>query len=943
MNVSPEHIDLTPERSGGGLHQRWLPYTGADDDALRAMIDVCPTAAVIWRRADNEIVHANATVCVILGLGPEAALGRSMADFVANSAEHSALLDKLGRSGALDLVESTAIREDGSPIWISSSHRPVTYQGRPSVFTVFHDATASRSAREADLAEVSRRTALAVISRVMSSSKLGRSEYEHLAAVIYGVTLFDRISINSINPGAGSFESLYIQGASLPDMVEGQVQPLVGTPDAYVAANRAGLMLAESDEKEPLLRFPTLEAFYVAGLRSFIAVPLIANDKVLGTLNIASVESDAYGAQDLEFIERVAAHLAPAMERARLRQALEREIHEREALAAIGRVVGASPDLSKVSDRFPRLVASLIPADRIAISTLSDDGESIDDLYSSGIDVPERDHADRPVPSHRSMVELVVTDGQTVMVTARTPEDVVRQLPHLLPAFKAGLRSFLSVPLTANETVFGALHLRSIQPGAYGEREIALAEGIAAQIAGVVAISRLRASEKRVAEERRVLSDIAASANRDLDLHRMFERVADALIPVIPHDHIEVALLEPRPGPLRRVFQKAAGEPGVTSATIIDPGPLQGSTEDSRVWDSRLLDAEDLAEEMGCDGMLSAVQAPLGVESRRVGHIRLMSRRPSAYSKLSMELLNKVAAYVTPAVQNALEHRQAIELAHERERVVDLDARNQELERLSDAKNRFIATVSHELKTPLTSMLAFTGILQKNRHGVLGEREIGQLDVIKRNGRRLAILIDDLLDLGRIERGDLSLKMVEFDAALMLREVQTAFQPIIDTKRQTLTLKVPDSQLWISADRDRLAQVVSNLVSNAGKYSPEGTEITITARRRRDRLYVTIEDHGIGIPEADQPGMFSSFFRAKNEATRAESGTGLGLYIARNIVTLHGGRIEINSVEGEGTTVKFNVPRLMEQPSAAYLDMVKNPVRPEPRSRLDDLRSSIAS
>ena len=251
--------------------------------------------------------------------------------------------------------------------------------------------------------------------------------------------------------------------------------------------------------------------------------------------------------------------------------------------------------------------------------------------------------------------------------------------------------------------------------------------------------------------------------------------VAGAVIPAIPPGPSRVALLQPRTGPLRRVFQKAAGEPGVTSSTIIDPGPRQGSTEDSRVWDSRLLDAEDLAEEMGCDGMLSAVQAPLGVESRRVGHIRLMSRRPSAYSKLSMELLNKVAAYVTPAVQNALEHRQAIELAHERERVVDLDARNQELERLSDAKNRFIATVSHELKTPLTSMLAFTGILHKNRHGVLGQLEIGQLDVTKRNGRRLAILYDDPPHLVRTERAHPLRKMGDFDATVLRCEVHPSF------------------------------------------------------------------------------------------------------------------------------------------------------------------------
>jgi signal transduction histidine kinase len=240
-------------------------------------------------------------------------------------------------------------------------------------------------------------------------------------------------------------------------------------------------------------------------------------------------------------------------------------------------------------------------------------------------------------------------------------------------------------------------------------------------------------------------------------------------------------------------------------------------------------------------------------------------------------------------------------------------------------------------------MLAFTDILRKNRRGTLGEKEIGQLGVIQRNGRRLALLIDDLLDLGRIERGDFSLAHNEFDAVDLINEVHTVFLPILDTKNQILDLKLPDSPLWISADRDRLAQVLSNLVGNAAKYSLDDTEITLTARRRSGRLYVTIVDHGIGIPEKDQPKMFTSFFRANNEATRSESGIGLGLYIAHNIVELHGGRIEVSSVEGEGTTVKFNIPGLMDEPSDDHLKLVKDADSVEPNSRLYDLPHSIAS
>ena len=142
------------------------------------------------------------------------------------------------------------------------------------------------------------------------------------------------------------------------------------------------------------------------------------------------------------------------------------------------------------------------------------------------------------------------------------------------------------------------------------------------------------------------------------------------------------------------------------------------------------------------------------------------------------------------------------------------------------------------MATRSTNTGRIADILRKNRKDKLGELELNQIGVIQRNGRHLSLLIDDLLDLGRIERGDLSLIKSEFDATELLTEMEAGFQPIIETKRQSLILKMPKSPVWISADRDRLAQVISNLISNASKYSPEDTQIMLTARRRRDRLYV---------------------------------------------------------------------------------------------------------
>jgi signal transduction histidine kinase len=314
-------------------------------------------------------------------------------------------------------------------------------------------------------------------------------------------------------------------------------------------------------------------------------------------------------------------------------------------------------------------------------------------------------------------------------------------------------------------------------------------------------------------------------------------------------------------------------------------------------------------------GLYSMISVPLVSKGKIIGTLNTESCTSEQYGNEELELATRIGAQVTNAVSNSLLYEQALQLAEEREARARLDAENRELQRINEAKIAFLSTVSHELRTPLTSMLAFTDIIHRNKNKNLTEREISHLEVIRRNGRRLSLLIGDLLDVSRIESGALNLDITEFSMNEMIDDLYESFQPLLERKHQTMKLEVQASETLVLGDQDRLAQVVSNLMSNAHKYSGESALIVVSMRADDSRVYLSVKDQGIGISEEDLSQLFTAFFRAENEATRAEQGTGLGLVIVKGIVEMHGGMIKVESEPGAGTTfhIEFNRRFAQEQ------------------------------
>jgi len=449
------------------------------------------------------------------------------------------------------------------------------------------------------------------------------------------------------------------------------------------------------------------------------------------------------------------------------------------------------------------------------------------------------------------------------------------------------------VPLSVKGKVIGvieAINKRGGRP--FTEGELTLLTSFASQAAIAIENARLfTQTDQELAErvaELSTLQEIDRQLNATLDFERVMNlglewalrttsaaagsisamtAERDGLQVVAMKGYAELAVYQEKPWPLDRGIAGRVARTG-EAALVIDV-------------------AQDPDYVEAAEGMRSQLSVPITREGEVIGVISLEGRDAATFGERDLAFMQRLADHIAIAMTNARLY-------------ADVKAAN-------EAKSEFVSIVSHELKIPMTSIKGYAKLLQMGT-GDITEQQRSFLSIISSNVDRMDTLVQDLLDISRIETGRMKLELQPVRLAAVVDEVVRLLRHEFETRQQTLSVNVPIDLPPVRADRVRLAQVLTNLLGNAYKYTSEGGAISVRAEIQAETVLCSVGDTGIGISSQDQEKLFEKFFRSDNEFVRSVKGTGLGLSIARSIVELQGGQIWVESELGQGSVFNFTVP-----------------------------------
>jgi signal transduction histidine kinase len=858
-------------------------FIPADDRWLWAESLSAPTLVI--RLSDHTVARANREACVTLGSGRSEIEGGS-ADFlipdylVPGQPELKRWIAaaKAGEAAGvkLDLLSEIPGRE---PLRLTAQIGLADAAGE--FVTIRFERADTTLPSPSYSEEEAIRGFLADIGRIIGSSMDLKEVCEQFAISLTRVAPAEHIAILLCDDESHSISVEYSTGGRRT--FEAQWPPS-DSPLAKAMESHSVALLDSVEISDLLFSAPESVKYIRAGLRSLCCMPLVSSGDCIGLALLGSSQASAFTQDDLSLLEQVGAQVAGAIANVRLHAELSRDSRERDALAGIGRMASSAIDFSGALPGITAEIELVLPLSELTVYELDNTQDKMVHAHSWS----------KAGPSWKAPGDDAPVDTETAL-----RECVERSSPVVFE-LENGLTA-IAAPLMLGTRTVGAMTASAINGQDLLPRDISFITRVSSQLAGAVHTARVYRRQQREARLRRALADLSLAVSKDLEPERVFERLADEIAELVMYDLLCIALVEPDRSGLRARFQVGADAP----LGIYD---VRANPDETLLFEARSrtvsVEAEDESlENLWQAGFQSFLEVSIGApDSPVIGYMAIASRGANAFSANDLEALKLAAAQVAPYIQNAIAHEQAIELAEAKTAEAKAEARSKELERINEAKSQFLSIVSHELRTPLTSIIAYADLFERNAPGNLNEKQITQARVMSKSATHLKFLISDLLDVSRIESGNLSLSMSTFDVRELASEVAESLVPVLSEKNQSLKIQIAREPLYLHGDRARIAQVLSNIIENASKYSLPGTEVTLDVHRRKGDILLAVADEGIGISVEDQAQLFTPFFRANNGLTRTEPGTGLGLALVKKITELHGGRVEVKSEPGTGST-----------------------------------------
>jgi len=650
----------------------------------------------------------------------------------------------------------------------------------------------------------------------------------------------------------------------------------------------------------------TLQRQY-GGHGTTVAVPLLREDRSLGVITLLRDEVSPFTDRQVALLQTFADQAVIAIENVRLFNETKEALEQQTATADILRVISGSPiDVQPVFDAIAESALRLCGAKQGNCFTF--DGELIHLAAFANVS-PEgsdalRQSFPRPPGRATTTTRAILTRGAVVIQDVlEDPDFVMRDVARL-----ADFRSALSVPMLREGQPIGAITVTREAPGPFPDRLIALLQTFADQ--AVIAIENVRLFTELQATNRELTTALdQQTATSDIlrvisssptDVQPTFEAIAASaaklceasdsgvfrfeagLIHLVAHHDPSGA----RADVIRQMFPMPPGRASVTARAILTRAVVNipDIAEDPEYGQSAVVRA----------GFRSVLSVPMLRDGQPVGAITVSRRGVVPFSDEHLGLLKTFADQAVIAIEN-------VRLFHE------LEAANRELSAASQHKSEFLANMSHELRTPLNAIIGFSEVLTDRMFGELNEKQEEYLKDIYVSGTHLLSLINDILDLSKIEAGRMELELSDFHLPTALDNALTLVRERAGRRSISLQMSVDERLGEVRADERKIRQVVLNLLSNAIKFTPEGGRIEVAAVAKDGLVEVSVSDTGVGIAPEDQEAVFEEFRQVGTAEKRAE-GTGLGLTLCRKFIELHGGRIWVKSQVGAGSTFTFTIP-----------------------------------